>query len=71
MNLFYSLEDVISSLDFNPTGEYVATIGREGVCLISDVTTDSSTFLKDIGDYRGKFDSQDLFFMVKLLGISI
>ena len=36
--LLYSLEDIITGLDFNPTGEYVATIDMAGVCLISDVT---------------------------------
>ena len=69
-NLLYSLEEVITGLDFNPTGEYVATMDQS-VCLISDVTTNSSTFHKNIGDYKGKFDSQDLFFIAKFLAISI
>ena len=56
-NLLYSLESVISRLDFNPTGEYVATIDEEDVCLISDVTTVNHTFHKDFEEESGKFDS--------------
>ena len=48
---------MITGLDFNPTGEYVATIDWEGVCLISDVTTVNDTFHKDFGGESGKFDS--------------
>ena len=51
MNLFYSLEDVISSLDFNPTGEYMATIDSNGVCLVSDVTTNNYKFHVNLGDF--------------------
>ena len=56
-NLLYSLESVITGLDFNPTGEYMATIDEEDVCLISDVTTVNSIFHKKFGEESGKFDS--------------
>ena len=55
-NLLYSLANAISGLDFNPTGEYVATIDEEGVCLISDVTTNNYIFHKEVGGL-GKIDS--------------
>ena len=38
------LDNFIAGLDFNPTGETVATIDKYGVCLISDVNTDSYHF---------------------------
>ena len=38
------LENYMTSLDFNPTGETVATIDLCGVCLLSDVATDSYRF---------------------------
>ena len=53
----YSLEKVITGLDFNPTGEYVATIDMAGVCLISDVTTNNYNFHQGVGRTGGKFDS--------------
>ena len=34
------IENVITGLDFDPTGECAATIDRYGVCLISEVNTD-------------------------------
>ena len=43
-NLLYSLEEIITGLDFNATGEYVATIGVDGVCLISDVNKNDYSF---------------------------
>ena len=43
-NLLYSLEEYITALDFNPTGEYVATIDKKGVCLISDVDKNDYSF---------------------------
>ena len=49
LDLLYALENMISGLDFNPTGEYVATIDREGVCLITGVTTANYRFHKEIG----------------------
>ena len=55
-NLLYSLELMVSGLDFNPTGEYVATIDWEDVCLISDVNTNNYRFHKELGGYSGKFD---------------
>ena len=44
----YSLEKVITGLDFNPTGEYVVIIDWKGVCLISDVSTNNYTFHKEV-----------------------
>ena len=40
----YSHLDNIASLDFNPNGENVATIDRDGICLISDVNTNNCLF---------------------------
>ena len=49
---------MISGLDFNPTGEYVATIDGFDMCLISDVTTANYTFHQQMGQFGGgKFDS--------------
>ena len=39
-----NLDNVITGLDFSPNGELAATIDRYGVCLISDVNTDSYHF---------------------------
>ena len=36
--------DIITNLDFNPSGETAATIGRRGTCLISDVNADEYRF---------------------------
>ena len=55
---------MISGLDFNPTGEYVATIDEGGVCLISDVTTANYTFHKEMEGDRGKFDSSEIFYLL-------
>ena len=47
---------MISGLDFNPTGEYVATIDEEGMCLISDVNKNDYSFHMQFpsGSYGGK-----------------
>ena len=55
---------MISGLDFNPTGEYVATIDEGGVCLISDVTTANYTFHKEMEGDPGKFDSSEIFYLL-------
>ena len=52
---------MIRSLDFNPTGEYVATIDGNGVCLVSDVTTINCRPHKRLGYHEGLFDSYDFF----------
>ena len=51
-----NLDDVITGLDFNPNGEIAATIDSYGVCLISDVNTDSYRFHLEIEmeNYGGK-----------------
>ena len=38
------LGSFIAGLDFSPNGELAATIDSDGVCLISDVNTDSYHF---------------------------
>mgnify|MGYP000913279474 FL=1 len=42
--IFLYLDNHITSLDFSPNGETVATIDYYGTCLISDVNTDSYRF---------------------------
>mgnify|MGYP001009311956 CR=1 FL=1 len=42
--MYLYLENLITGLDFNPNGEIAATIDKYGVCLISDVNTDSYRF---------------------------
>lgn len=42
-------------LDFNPTGESVATLDRYGNCLISDMNTDSCICHQNL-DRTGNFD---------------
>ena len=45
-----NLDNWIAGLDFSPNGELAATIDCLGVCLISDVNTDSCHFHVDMGD---------------------
>ena len=49
---------MITGLDFNPTGEYVATIDERGVCLISDVNKNDYNFHMEFpsGPYEGNFE---------------
>ena len=49
---------MITGLDFNPTGEYVATIDDKGVCLVSDVNKNDYSFhlLIPTVDYEGNFE---------------
>ena len=47
--IYLYLGNVITALDFNPNGEIVATIDMYGVCLISDMNTDSYRFHVNIG----------------------
>ena len=73
-NLLYSLEEIIIALDFNPTGEYVATIDSNGVCLVSDVTTANYRFHVELGKH-GNLISKVFFLLhsdsiIKLLAIS-
>ena len=42
--IYLCLENAIAGLDFNPNGEIAATLDLYGVCLISDVNTDSYRF---------------------------
>ena len=43
-NVFSSLDNFITSLDFNPQGEKHVTMDRGGICLISDVNTNNYNF---------------------------
>ena len=63
-NLLYSLASMISGLDFNPTGEYVATMDRMYGCLVSDVTTVNYEFHQGLGRNGGIFDSEEFFFLL-------
>lgn len=51
MNLF--IGNFIAGLDFDPTGESVATIDCYGMCLISDVNTDNYGFHCNVGTKEG------------------
>ena len=42
--IYCYLDNYITGLDFNPNGEIAATIDKHGVCLISDLNTDSYRF---------------------------
>ena len=42
--IYFYLVNFIAGLDFNPNGEIAATIDTYGVCLISNVNTDSYRF---------------------------
>ena len=48
---------MITGLDFNPTGEYVATIDMYGVCIVSDVNKNDPSFHMQfpIERYEGNF----------------
>ena len=48
-----SLDNFISSFDFNPTGETAANIDLYGTCLISDVNTDNYSFHLKMEKKRG------------------
>ena len=39
----------ISSLDFSPSGEFIATIDYHGKCLVADVNTNSYRYHVDKG----------------------
>ena len=45
--------DIVTSLDFNPTGERVATLDFSGVCLISDIDNNIKRFHLNMGDGKG------------------
>ena len=63
-NLLYFLESQIGGLDFNPSGEYMATIDPRGVCLISDVNkNDYSSHLQFPADFidSGNFKCVNIF----------
>ena len=49
------LANFMPGLDFNPTGESVATLDRYGNCLISDMNTDSCICHQNL-DRTGNFD---------------
>ena len=49
------LDNIILSFDFNPSGELVATIDCNGVCLVSNVNTDSCSYHVNMGQF-GKLD---------------
>ena len=57
-SLLYSLGEIITGIDFNPTEEYVATIDEKDVCLISDVSKNDYSFHMQFpsGYYGGKFE---------------
>ena len=46
------LENYVTGLDFNPTGDIAATIDHYGTCMISDLTTDTYLFHLNM-DKRG------------------
>lgn len=46
----FILENCITSFDFNPSGETLATIDDRGVCLISDLNTDKYIFHLNMDD---------------------
>ena len=50
----------ITGLDFHPVGEIVATIDRYGVCLISDINTDTYQFHLGMGSQEGNDHSNNL-----------
>ena len=51
--LILLIGNVISSIDFDPSGIFVATIDAFGVCLISDISTNSYVGHKNIGTCYG------------------
>ena len=51
--LVFIIGNVITSIDFDPSGILVATIDAFGVCLISDVSTNSYVGHKNIGTCYG------------------
>ncbi len=43
----------MTSFDFNLAGDSIATIDRDGVCLISDVNTNNYGFHVQVGSKKG------------------
>ena len=55
------------AFDFNPAGEYIATIDGSGTYMISDVNTDSYSFHKRVGKnyFGGNFGLPNFFFWLR------
>lgn len=52
LNVYYfKLDNCISSFDFDPQGDSIATIDRYSICLISNVNTHNYGFHLKLGDY--------------------
>ncbi len=47
------LDYVFTGFDFDPAGEFIATIDSYGMCLISDVDTNDYEFHLQLGSYYG------------------
>ncbi len=47
------LDNYITSFDFNPTGDSIASIDKYGMCLLSDVNTNNYTFHLEVGSKAG------------------
>ena len=54
LDISASIGNFIASLDFNPNGETVATIDKDGACLISDMSTDNCSCYLKITSNAGK-----------------
>ena len=63
MFLFSHQDNYITSFDFNPSGETVATFDRQGVCVVSDVSTGNCNYQVDMGGF-GKLNFQMLSFFI-------
>ena len=48
----YLEENWISSFDFNPTGDTVATFGADTICSISDMNTDNCIYHQKLGERK-------------------
>lgn len=67
----FFLSNRVTGLDFDPSGETVATLSSMGDCIVSDLNTDYSTFcLKmNMTNPRGSLARISLFYVINSLDV--
>ena len=61
--MIYYLDDVVTSFDFDPSGEKAAILDFSGACIISDIAT-NSRLLRQSLDKEGNLFSRILFIIL-------
>lgn len=60
IKLLRNLDESIASLDFDSTGEFIATVGDK-TCLISEINTQYHSFRSALGTEHGNYSAYVLF----------